>query len=118
MPSPQRWGDAPVHSIAASLFARKDQIHFFSDIGYRHSPFQHCPQGNDWSKGKCACDPSDSFGLCIFGASRSNVLNTPFEQITERILVYEDTTISSEGLYFCCVQHTCAGIFIIFYMSG
>jgi hypothetical protein len=58
----QRWGDAPVHSIAASLFARKDQVHFFSDIGYRHSAFQHCPEGDDWSKGRCSCDPSDSFG--------------------------------------------------------
>lgn len=36
----ERWGDAPVHSIAAALFARKDQIHFFQDIGYRHEPFQ------------------------------------------------------------------------------
>jgi alpha 1,2-mannosyltransferase len=65
----QRWGDAPVHSIAASLFARKDQVHFFKDIGYRHPPFQHCPQGDDWSKGKCACDPSDSFGMYDFCAS-------------------------------------------------
>ena len=60
----QRWGDAPVHSIAASLFARKDQIHFFKDIGYRHPPFQHCPQGDDWSNGRCGCNPSDSFGAC------------------------------------------------------
>ena len=29
----QRWGDAPVHSIGAALFARKEQIHFFNDIG-------------------------------------------------------------------------------------
>ncbi|CAK5265052.1 unnamed protein product [Mycena citricolor] len=29
----ERWGDAPVHSIGAALFARKDQIHFFDDIG-------------------------------------------------------------------------------------
>jgi hypothetical protein len=36
----ERWGDAPVHSIGAALFARKDQIHFFKDIGYRHDPFQ------------------------------------------------------------------------------
>ena len=36
----ERWGDAPVHSIGAALFARKDQIHFFDDIGYRHEPFQ------------------------------------------------------------------------------
>lgn len=29
----QRWGDAPVHSIGAALFAKKEQIHFFNDIG-------------------------------------------------------------------------------------
>ncbi|KAG6850988.1 hypothetical protein H0H93_004475 [Arthromyces matolae] len=58
----ERWGDAPVHSIAAALFANKSEIHFFRDIGYRHDPFQHCPQGDDWSRGKCACDPDDSFG--------------------------------------------------------
>ncbi|KAF9482769.1 glycosyltransferase family 15 protein [Pholiota conissans] len=57
----ERWGDAPVHSIAAALFARKDQIHFFRDIGYRHDPFQHCPNGNDWANGRCSCDPNDSF---------------------------------------------------------
>ncbi|TFK76428.1 glycosyl transferase [Pluteus cervinus] len=57
----ERWGDAPVHSIAAALFARKDQVHFFRDIGYRHEPFQHCPSGDDWVKGRCACDPRDSF---------------------------------------------------------
>ncbi|KAF8201824.1 glycosyltransferase family 15 protein [Pholiota molesta] len=57
----ERWGDAPVHSIAAALFARKDQLHFFRDIGYRHDPFQHCPTGNDWIDGRCSCDPNDSF---------------------------------------------------------
>lgn len=30
----ERWGDAPVHSIAASLFLPKDQIHFFDDIAF------------------------------------------------------------------------------------
>lgn len=59
----KRWGDAPVHSIAVSLFAGRDQIHFFKDIGYRHSPFQHCPQGSDWRKGHCSCDPNDNFGM-------------------------------------------------------
>jgi alpha 1,2-mannosyltransferase len=36
----ERWGDAPVHSIAAALFLKKEEIHFFGDIGYRHEPFQ------------------------------------------------------------------------------
>ncbi|EGN95957.1 glycosyltransferase family 15 protein [Serpula lacrymans var. lacrymans S7.3] len=57
----ERWGDAPVHSIGAALFARKDQIHFFNDIGYRHEPFQHCPQGDANSRGRCWCDPTQNF---------------------------------------------------------
>lgn len=56
----ERWGDAPVHSLGVSLFARKDQIHFFHDIGYRHNPFQHCPQGDVHRKGKCWCSPADT----------------------------------------------------------
>ncbi|KAI5899494.1 glycosyltransferase family 15 protein [Schizophyllum commune H4-8] len=57
----ERWGDAPVHSIGAALFAKKEQIHFFNDIGYRHEPFQHCPQGEAHAKGKCWCDKSQNF---------------------------------------------------------
>jgi alpha 1,2-mannosyltransferase len=57
----ERWGDAPVHSLGAALFAKKDQIHFFKDIGYRHEPFQHCPQGDIHTRGKCWCDASDNF---------------------------------------------------------
>jgi len=57
----ERWGDAPVHTIGAALFARKDQIHFFNDIGYLHVPFKHCPQGDAHKKGKCWCDPKDNF---------------------------------------------------------
>ncbi|THU96600.1 glycosyl transferase [Dendrothele bispora CBS 962.96] len=56
----ERWGDAPVHSIAVSLFAPKDRLHFFRDIGYRHEPFQHCPNGEDWARGKCACNSFDT----------------------------------------------------------
>ncbi|KAG2109854.1 glycosyltransferase family 15 protein [Suillus discolor] len=57
----QRWGDAPVHSIAAALFTRKDQLHFFKDIGYKHAEFAHCPQGRQWREGHCSCNPNDSF---------------------------------------------------------
>ena len=62
----ERWGDAPVHSIGAALLANKSQVHFFRDIGYRHPPFQRCPQGALHSKGKCWCDPGDSFGESFF----------------------------------------------------
>jgi alpha 1,2-mannosyltransferase len=30
----ERWGDAPVHSIAAALFLPKEKIHLFDEIGY------------------------------------------------------------------------------------
>ncbi|KAJ9119591.1 hypothetical protein QFC22_003300 [Naganishia vaughanmartiniae] len=35
----ERWGDAPVHSIAAALFLPKSAVHYFKDIGYKHSSF-------------------------------------------------------------------------------
>ncbi|KAF8205430.1 glycosyltransferase family 15 protein [Mycena galopus ATCC 62051] len=57
----ERWGDAPVHSIAAALFAPKEKLHFFSDVGYRHSPFQHCPQDTaEYNRGRCTCDRGDT----------------------------------------------------------
>ena len=62
-PTSQRWGDAPVHSIGAALFARKDQIHFFDDIGYQHPPFAHCPRSAEVRREKnCTCTQFGSFG--------------------------------------------------------
>jgi alpha 1,2-mannosyltransferase len=53
----ERWGDAPVRSIAASLFLSKTQIHHFDDIGYFHNPNHNCPIDNEiWTKNKCLCD--------------------------------------------------------------
>ncbi|RGB37147.1 Glycosyltransferase Family 15 protein [Rhizophagus diaphanus] len=56
----ERWGDAPVHSIAAALFLKKHQIHFFNEIGYKHEPFMHCPEDASLQL-KCHCNPDDSF---------------------------------------------------------
>ncbi|KAI8889993.1 glycosyltransferase family 15 protein [Backusella circina FSU 941] len=53
----ERWGDAPVHSIAASLMLKKDEFHFFNDIGYRHTAYTHCPTQPEF-RDKCSCDPS------------------------------------------------------------
>jgi mannosyltransferase len=39
----ERWGDAPVHSIALGLFEDRKKIHWFRDIGYQHTPFFQCP---------------------------------------------------------------------------
>lgn len=54
----ERWGDAPVHSIAAALFLDADEIHFFDDIGYRHPPFEHCPSFQQEKGLTCECEAS------------------------------------------------------------
>ncbi|KAJ7657469.1 nucleotide-diphospho-sugar transferase [Mycena rosella] len=57
-----RWGDASVHLIATGLFASKDQIQFFEEIGYEHNPYTHCPKDPGmWERGRCGCDPQRSF---------------------------------------------------------
>lgn len=58
----ERWGDAPVHSIAAGLLLNKDEVHFFNDIAYYHVPFTHCPTGLQTRiDRKCHCDPKENF---------------------------------------------------------
>ncbi|VVT45054.1 uncharacterized protein SAPINGB_P000622 [Magnusiomyces paraingens] len=58
----ERWGDAPVHSIAASLFLDKSEIHHFEDIGYRHGPYTSCPSSLSMrKKGHCTCNPDHNF---------------------------------------------------------
>ncbi|OAF61792.1 hypothetical protein VC83_01795 [Pseudogymnoascus destructans] len=39
----ERWGDAPVHSVAIGLFEDSSKVHWFRDIGYQHIPFFNCP---------------------------------------------------------------------------
>ncbi len=55
----ERWGDAPVHSIAAALFLPREKIHWFEDIGYYHGPFYNCPN-NPALQVNCNCNPSKS----------------------------------------------------------
>ncbi|KAB8342696.1 hypothetical protein FH972_022296 [Carpinus fangiana] len=58
----ERWGDAPIHSIAAALTLPKEQIHFFNDIAYYHVPFTHCPTEESIRVDrKCSCKPEDNF---------------------------------------------------------
>ncbi|KAL2267314.1 hypothetical protein VTJ83DRAFT_4591 [Remersonia thermophila] len=58
----ERWGDAPVHSIAAGLMLKREEIHFFNDIAYYHVPFTHCPTGEKLRTAlKCHCNPDDNF---------------------------------------------------------
>ena len=58
----ERWGDAPVHSIAAGLLLKKEQIHFFEDIAYYHVPFTHCPTDEQRRLDlRCHCNPDNNF---------------------------------------------------------
>ncbi|KKA28891.1 hypothetical protein TD95_004154 [Thielaviopsis punctulata] len=58
----ERWGDAPVHSIAAGIMLKKEEIHFFNDIAYWHVPFTHCPTGEKKRLDlRCHCNPKDNF---------------------------------------------------------
>ncbi|WBW72975.1 Golgi alpha-1,2-mannosyltransferase Omh5 [Schizosaccharomyces osmophilus] len=40
----ERWGDAPVHSLAVGLLLNRSQVHYFRDLGYQHTTIQHCAQ--------------------------------------------------------------------------
>ncbi|GAA5985600.1 hypothetical protein JCM11641_004985 [Rhodosporidiobolus odoratus] len=54
----ERWGDAPVHTIAAALFLKPEEVHYFKDIGYFHNPFLNCPVDQAiLSERRCSCDP-------------------------------------------------------------
>lgn len=58
----ERWGDAPVHSIAVALFLPMDRVHFFNDVGYYHVPFHNCPVDQEVRiKKNCVCDPKQDF---------------------------------------------------------
>ncbi|KAJ8610932.1 hypothetical protein MRB53_038236 [Persea americana] len=71
----ERWGDAPVHSIAAGLLLQKDQIHFFNDIAYYHVPFTHCPlEEKVRLDNKCHCDPNQNFD---WNGYSCKILNAP-----------------------------------------
>ena len=50
----ERWGDAPVHSLAAALLLDPSEVHHFADFGYVHEPYQYCAvveQGKEGRKG-------------------------------------------------------------------
>lgn len=58
----ERWGDAPVHSIAAALFLDRDQLHYFKNIGYQHGVYQMCPIEDEIYDGnRCYCDKDNDF---------------------------------------------------------
>lgn len=66
----ERWGDAPIHTMAVSLLLNKDQLQFFPNTGYYHNPNGDCPRSLDIRiQNNCDCQPLTDFtwdsGSCI-----------------------------------------------------
>ncbi|KAL6926448.1 hypothetical protein ACO0SA_003938 [Hanseniaspora valbyensis] len=58
----ERAGDAPVHSIAASLFLPKEAVTFLNQVSYQHPPFLHCPIEKDvYKQYNCDCNQNYDF---------------------------------------------------------
>ncbi|KAJ1970740.1 hypothetical protein H4R35_005686, partial [Dimargaris xerosporica] len=65
----ERWGDAPVHSIAVAMFLKKEEVHWFEDIGYVHTVAQNCPSDKEVQK-NCHCNPRKSADRKKFSCTR------------------------------------------------
>lgn len=62
----ERWGDAPVHSIAVSLLLNRDEVIHFDELGYYHAPFGTCPRAHlGRLLQRCVCDPSAESSIDI-----------------------------------------------------
>ncbi|KAJ1919138.1 alpha-1,2-mannosyltransferase ktr1 [Mycoemilia scoparia] len=78
----ERWGDAPVHSIAAALFLTKSQIHWFEDVGYNHIGYSHCPHP-DLMAQRCTCKAEDAYP---YGAHCHNLFKERDDITKEELL--------------------------------
>ncbi|PHZ07988.1 glycosyl transferase [Rhizopus microsporus ATCC 52813] len=56
----ERWGDAPVHSLAAGLFLETSEVHYFEDFGYQHDLYRHCPSPSKDIGCRCECPTGTS----------------------------------------------------------
>lgn len=58
----ERWGDAPVHSIAFSYMLSPDDIQYFDNTGYFHGKIGNCPRERDKLKElNCSCKSRQDF---------------------------------------------------------
>ncbi|ORY67959.1 nucleotide-diphospho-sugar transferase [Leucosporidium creatinivorum] len=51
----ERWGDAPIRSLALGLLTDVDQVHYFEDFAYQHDWFMHCPTKKTGLGCDCQC---------------------------------------------------------------
>ncbi|GAA97603.1 glycosyltransferase family 15 protein [Mixia osmundae IAM 14324] len=55
----ERWGDAPVRTLALALLAGREKVHYFEDFAYNHDFFTHCPRPKNLGC-NCSCPPESS----------------------------------------------------------
>lgn len=67
----ERWGDPIIHTMAAALLLRKDEIHHWEDIGYRVDSFLHCPNNKNGRLGVTAGDGSQGWQRCSCSPQRN-----------------------------------------------
>ncbi|KOH00513.1 putative mannosyltransferase [Saccharomyces eubayanus] len=85
----ERWGDAPVRSLALALFADKSRIHWFRDIGYYHIPYTNCPT--------CPKDSDRCNGDCVPG--RFSIWSTLNDQNCQAIWIKHSMTDEQLDMY-------------------
>ena len=60
----ERWGDAPVHTMAMMILLSKKDLYWFENIGYTHPPYVQCPQNPvAYVKNRCVCNPDEDITL-------------------------------------------------------
>lgn len=58
----ERWGDAPVHTLAVSYLLNKTEVHYFDNTGYSHAPHSQCPRDVETrAELHCTCQVSSDF---------------------------------------------------------
>ncbi|CAI4055783.1 hypothetical protein SKDZ_02G3050 [Saccharomyces kudriavzevii ZP591] len=87
----ERWGDAPVRSLALALFADKSRIHWFRDIGYHHVPYANCPT--------CPDDSDRCNGTCIPGKFSDFENKTMYKQNCQATWIKHSMTDEELHMY-------------------
>ena len=55
----ERWGDAPIHTLALGMLTTPDKIHQFDNIAYTHASNEYCPvRAYMNSSLQCTCTPN------------------------------------------------------------
>lgn len=75
----RRWSDVTVQTIMAGLFLKKEELHFFNEIGFEYWQATHCPLQPEYRQ-QCICSPEQTTGkLPLYCYIKSlHVANTQF----------------------------------------